>query len=139
MIKKANLLEFGQALQCAKILLLLLRSTLRTILQKKNNPGKACDKSASSEKAQCLAQVSYEESNHKFRVLDIQGTGHKLNDSIMASFEFHQFKTSQPQFVLLTMLFSCINPLMAQLQQTYSNRLSRNLTFVSPTEVITDY
>lgn len=36
-----------------------------------------------------LAQVSYEKSNHKLRVLDISGTGHKLNDSIMASLEFH--------------------------------------------------
>ena len=31
----------------------------------KKNPGKACDKRASSEKAQCLAQVNYEKSNHK--------------------------------------------------------------------------
>ena len=38
MIKKGNLLEFGQALQCAKILLLLVRSTLRTILQNKKQP-----------------------------------------------------------------------------------------------------
>lgn len=37
----------------------------------KNNPGKVCDKSASSEKAQSLAQVSYEKSNHKLRVLDV--------------------------------------------------------------------
>lgn len=41
------------------------------------NTGMVCDKSTWSEKAQCLAHFSYEKSNHKLMVLDMQGTGHK--------------------------------------------------------------
>ena len=71
MIQKGNLLEFGQALRVQKFCFYCWGVLWGQFCKTKNTPGKVCDESASSEKAQCLAQVSYEKSNHKLRVLDI--------------------------------------------------------------------
>ena len=96
-IKKDGLLEFGQALQYGKVYFGrdLDKGDYVTVeeyiegnfVKYINNTGKVCDKRTLSEKAQCLAIFSYEKSNHKLMVLDIQGTGHKLYDPEIASSE----------------------------------------------------
>ncbi|CAH3166448.1 unnamed protein product, partial [Porites evermanni] len=96
-IKKDDLLEFGQALQYGKFyfgrdLDKGDHVTVEEYIEGKfvtyiNNTGKVCDKSTLSEKAQCLVHFSYEKSNNKLMVLDIQGTGHKLYDPEIASSE----------------------------------------------------
>lgn len=97
-VQKDDLIEFGKALQCGKLYIgkELDNGEFVTVeeyidgnfLKYLNNNGMVCVKtSALLEKAECLAHFGDEKWSHKLMFLDIQSTGHKLNDPEIASTE----------------------------------------------------
>ena len=94
-VKKENLTEFGEVFEFNKVFMGKMGSgevvTLEEYISGKfvkyiNNTGDKCEKdNIIADKAEAFSHFTYEKSEKKFIVLDVQGSGHTLYDPEIAS------------------------------------------------------